>query len=154
RLERSTSLNQTRPAVSGSNCVTRRPSVDLPQPDSPTRPRHSPRLTSKLTPSTALTDAPSRAGKCFTTSWARTSGDVVAGCGAGAGSANSGLRQPVHARPGAGPHVDEVCGAHLRVRPLHRHPAGRPLAAAERVQRRFLAEAPVDAERAAGVEPA
>ena len=29
-------------------------SVDLPQPDSPTRPRHSPGFTSRLTPSTAF----------------------------------------------------------------------------------------------------
>ena len=33
-----------------------RPVVVLPQPDSPTRPKTSPRLTSKLTSSTALTD--------------------------------------------------------------------------------------------------
>ena len=29
-------------------------SVDLPQPDSPTRPRHSPGFTSRVTPSTAF----------------------------------------------------------------------------------------------------
>ena len=37
-----------------------RPSVDLPQPDSPTRPSVSPRRTSRLTPSTAWTRATSR----------------------------------------------------------------------------------------------
>src|SRR5438477_6856259 len=40
-----------------------RPVVDLPQPDSPTRPRVSPCLTVKLTPSTALTSATLRWSK-------------------------------------------------------------------------------------------
>src|SRR5690606_12723813 len=49
-----------------------RPAVDLPQPDSPTRPSVSPRITSKLTPSTAFTAPtcrctmkPELMGKCF-----------------------------------------------------------------------------------------
>ena len=50
-----------------------RPVVDLPQPDSPTRPSVSPALTSKETPQTAWTSPtlwrtnfPPRTGKCFT----------------------------------------------------------------------------------------
>jgi hypothetical protein len=49
-----------------------RPVVDLPQPDSPTRPTVSPALTVKLTPSTAWTapnwrlNTPARSGKCLT----------------------------------------------------------------------------------------
>src|SRR3972149_5929422 len=49
-----------------------RPVVDLPQPDSPTSPKVSPVMTSKLTPSTARTwptvrwMTPRRMGKCLT----------------------------------------------------------------------------------------
>ena len=54
-----------------------RPSVDLPQPDSPTNPSVSPLRTSKLTPSTARTACPPKRpvpiGKCLTTSSTRTS---------------------------------------------------------------------------------
>src|SRR3954462_6375268 len=42
-------------AASGNRPSTPRPSVDLPQPDSPTRPSVSPRLMSNDTPSTART---------------------------------------------------------------------------------------------------
>src|SRR5215207_7112261 len=48
-----------------------RPNVDLPHPDSPTKPRVSPSLIDRLTPSTALTaplpreNNPSPTGKCF-----------------------------------------------------------------------------------------
>ena len=57
-----------------------RPTVVLPQPDSPTRPSVSPRWMSKLTPSTAWTTAtvrwrtPPRTGKCLTRSRTSTSG--------------------------------------------------------------------------------
>ena len=43
-----------RPAVGVSSRISSLASVDLPQPDSPTRPSVSPRRSSKLTPSTAL----------------------------------------------------------------------------------------------------
>ncbi len=43
------------PEVGCSSATTIRPIVVLPQPDSPTTPRVSPRLTSNDTPSTALT---------------------------------------------------------------------------------------------------
>ena len=61
-----------------------RASVDLPQPVSPTRPRVSPRRTSRLTPSTAWTTPARRAaapttctGKYLTTSSSRTSTSLV-----------------------------------------------------------------------------
>src|SRR5947207_8632770 len=47
--------NSTLPDVMSSMRSTARPVVDLPQPDSPTRPSFSPRATEKLTPSTAFT---------------------------------------------------------------------------------------------------
>ena len=43
------------PAVCGCSRMTVRPSVDLPQPDSPTRPKTSPLLIENETSSTALT---------------------------------------------------------------------------------------------------
>ena len=61
-----------RPAVGSISLRMVLPTVDLPQPDSPTRPSVSPLAMVKLTPSTALT-APTRRcssppwiGKCFT----------------------------------------------------------------------------------------
>src|SRR6185312_3609479 len=42
------------PRVGGIRPMIARASVDLPQPDSPTRPRHSPGFTSSVTPSTAF----------------------------------------------------------------------------------------------------
>src|SRR5207237_10611894 len=42
------------PSVGGTRPMMASASVDLPQPDSPTRPRHSPGFTSKVTPSTAF----------------------------------------------------------------------------------------------------
>ena len=44
------------PAVGGSIRVIRRPSVDLPDPDSPTTASVSPRASVKLAPATAFTD--------------------------------------------------------------------------------------------------
>src|SRR5690606_4016864 len=64
--------NQAAPAVGSSSRTSRRASVDLPQPDSPTMPSVSPRARVKLTPSTALTvptwrlkSTPRVSGKCF-----------------------------------------------------------------------------------------
>src|SRR2546422_1343330 len=51
----SSPLNWIVPAVESSRRMIVRPSVDLPQPDSPTRPRVSPALISRSTPSTART---------------------------------------------------------------------------------------------------
>ena len=47
--------NQTSPALGSISRRMHRPVVDLPQPDSPTRPRVSPAAMLKLTPSTART---------------------------------------------------------------------------------------------------
>src|SRR5262245_60547301 len=135
-----------------------RPSVDLPEPDSPTSPRHSPLRIWKLTPSTALTEAPRRAGKCFTTSSTRTSGSVGTGLFAGArtasGSANLADSGIMHARGGAGSHVEKLARTHLLVRTIHGHPAGGRVARRRRLERWLLAEASVDAEGAPGVEAA
>ena len=53
--------NQTSPAVGSIRRRMQRPVVDLPQPDSPTRPSVSPGAMSKLTPSTACTTSALRA---------------------------------------------------------------------------------------------
>src|SRR5690242_13253315 len=59
------------PSVGSIRRNTVRPTVDLPQPDSPTSPRVSPSRIEKLTPSTANTVPPARcirplcSGKCF-----------------------------------------------------------------------------------------
>ena len=52
--------NRTVPAVGSISRSTRRLTVDLPQPDSPTSARVSPGATEKLTPSTACTVARGR----------------------------------------------------------------------------------------------
>ena len=67
-----------------------RPTVVLPDPDSPTKPSVSPRLMSKVTPSTALTSAtwrektPAMMGKYFSRSRTATSvsGEIPAAPGA------------------------------------------------------------------------
>src|SRR5262245_13894299 len=78
--------NRMRPLVGSAIRSTASPVVDLPQPLSPTRPRVSPRLRAKLTPSTALMvptwrrmTAPFSSGKCtFRSSTRRiSSGDAV-----------------------------------------------------------------------------
>ena len=48
------------PPVTGARPSTDRPSVDLPEPDSPTSPTTSPGITSRFTPSSALTDPTER----------------------------------------------------------------------------------------------
>ena len=80
--------NSIVPSVISYSRRRHRPSVDLPQPDSPTRPSVSPSRTSKLTPSTAWTRATSRwkmipclIGKYFFTSRATSRGEPTAtGC--------------------------------------------------------------------------
>jgi len=69
RLVSSTPSNLTLPAVGSRSRIIARPVVLLPQPDSPTRPSVSPRRTSKVMSSTALTvpwtvlKMPARIGK-------------------------------------------------------------------------------------------
>ena len=54
RPPRTVPSNVTVPAVVGASCKMERPRVDFPEPDSPTKPRISPRCISRETPSTAL----------------------------------------------------------------------------------------------------
>jgi hypothetical protein len=61
-----------RPSVASSRRMTQRAIVDFPQPDSPTTPSVSPRLTLKLTPSTAFT-----AATCFWNTIPRVHGKVL-----------------------------------------------------------------------------
>ena len=76
------------PTVGSISRSSSRPTVVLPQPDSPTRPSVSPRRISKLTPSTAWTDPtvrcrmPPLTGKCLTRSRTSTSGTRPARRGA------------------------------------------------------------------------
>ncbi len=58
--EMSVPSTTTRPDVGRSSPASSRSSVDLPQPDSPTIPKRSPALTSKLTPRRAWTVWPGR----------------------------------------------------------------------------------------------
>src|SRR3954447_18797971 len=83
RLKMSWPLNRTVPAVGRSSAMSNRPSVDLPQPDSPTTPRVSPLRRSKLTPSTArtaptcfLNRMPRVRGKCLTRSRTSSTGSA------------------------------------------------------------------------------
>ena len=70
-LMMSLSSNRISPSVGSIRRRIVRPSVDLPQPDSPTTPSVSPSSTVRLTPSTALTSplrrasSPSSTGKYF-----------------------------------------------------------------------------------------
>ena len=83
--------NRIEPAVGSMRRRISRPTVVLPQPDSPTSPSVSPRRISKLTPSTAWTipivrcRIPPRMGKCLTRSVTLTSGGSP-GAGAGRGA--------------------------------------------------------------------
>src|ERR671916_2828511 len=86
-------LKKIDPAVGFSSATSSFDTVDLPQPDSPTRPRVSPRRMVRLTPSTARTcpmvrlkTMPWVSGKCFFRS--RISSRGAPGGGAG-GSADS-----------------------------------------------------------------
>src|SRR5450432_3609571 len=72
--------NQISPDVGSIRRSRQRPVVDLPQPDSPTSPSVSPRMSSKLTPATACTwsvsrpNSPLLTGKFFTRSLTRPNG--------------------------------------------------------------------------------
>src|SRR6266550_7750615 len=69
------------------------PRVDLPQPDSPTRPSVSPAWIARLTPSTACTTLrpkrPLPVGKYLTRSSTRTIGDLSVGSVVGVGAAGA-----------------------------------------------------------------
>ncbi len=95
--------NRMVPDVGSMSRSISRPTVVLPEPDSPTRPSVSPWRISKLTPDTACTLAttlfriPPRMGKSFTRSMTWTSG--VAGTRAAPGS--TGVVAVVTRRPPA-----------------------------------------------------
>src|ERR1700726_1018025 len=95
----STPSRMTSPDVTGSSCVISLPRVDLPHPDSPTRPTVSPGMMSKLTPSTAFTDAPTPAPKYLTTLTTRSSGFPI---GAGVGSTRTAVSVTDRLRDGGG----------------------------------------------------
>src|SRR6202522_2770489 len=82
------SLYRTEPDVAFSNCSTVRAVVDLPQPDSPTRPRVSRSPSSNETPQTAcasptwcLISLPPWIGKCLTRSVTVMTGSPTDGLG-------------------------------------------------------------------------
>src|SRR5260221_9043359 len=140
---RSTSwpLKSTSPAVGSTRRRMDRPSVDLPQPDSPTSPSVSPWRIARSTPSTALTRATVRPRMPE-----RTGNQV---------------RSPRTSRMGSaavqgGPGLDRAATASATSRPIEPgavlgDPAARQLAA-YREQVRFLAVAATDRERAARLE--
>src|SRR4051812_22519334 len=97
--------NRIEPSVGSISRSSSRAVVDLPQPDSPTRPSVSPRMTSKLTPSTALTaptwrwKKPARIGKCLkrpSTSMIFSPADGVAPCVSDAATLIRTSRSPPH----------------------------------------------------------
>src|SRR2546429_3931462 len=163
-------LKRISPSVGSTRRRIERPSVDLPQPDSPTRPSVSPWRMLKSTPSTART--------CATVRWstpavignhvlrpltsssgsadvhARLSCGFVAVSGTGLTSlapvglplGGQGGHRLVPSRAARGDGVE--LGAALG------HPAGRALRPPHPLQRRRLLDAALDAERAAGMERA
>ena len=68
------------PLVGRGSCMMARPVVDLPQPDSPTRPMVSPGSTSRLMPETALTLSPVRPTGNSTTRSSTRSSESSRGC--------------------------------------------------------------------------
>ena len=91
--------NCTSPPVGGSNPSSTRPSVDLPQPDSPTIPSTSPRLQVRSTPSSAgRRGRVPRIGKCTSSSRISNSGACVAVTTLTAPSRRPGREQAAHGR--------------------------------------------------------
>src|SRR5215213_5430841 len=74
------------PAVGSIKRSKQRPTVDLPQPDSPTKPKVSPAKISNDTPSTArTTSSEPSTGKCFTRPRTLTSVSRISAGGGGCG---------------------------------------------------------------------
>src|SRR5256885_356161 len=126
----SSPLNRTVPPVGSSRRVTARPSVDLPQPDSPTRPTVSPALISRSTPSTAWTwptvrcRIPDATGNHILRSLTETSGSAV-----------------VHARLSC---LTEAASGIFELRARLGHPARRKLRLADLEERRHVPRAALD----------
>src|SRR5215510_15024825 len=129
------------PPVGSRSRITVRPSVDLPQPDSPTRPRVSPALISRSTPSTACTwptvrcSTPEATGNHILRSVTATSGSLA-----------------VHAIESC--LGTAVASGTLELRPGLRHPTGRTLRVADLEQRRHVPAALLDPEGTPRVERA
>src|SRR5262249_6525741 len=127
-----------------------RPSVDLPQPDSPTRPSVSPWRIVRSTPSTALTCAtvrcstPAEIGNHVRRPRMSTSGSAEVQALVSWGFvAVSGMGLTLLAARGGGEHATALG-----------HPAGGALGPAHRLQPGRLLDAALHAEGAAGVERA
>src|SRR4029077_13634364 len=116
-----------------------RPSVDLPQPDSPTSPRGSPVLISRSTPSTAWTCPTVRCSTPEATG-NQTLRSVIESSGS----------DEVHARVSV---LTAVSGT-FQLRARLRDPARRTLRVADLQQSRRVARAALDAKCAAGIERA
>src|SRR5690242_12855473 len=130
-------LNMILPAVGAMSLIAVRPSVDLPQPDSPTSPRVSPVLISRSTPSTACT--------CPTVRWSTPEA-----------TGNQTLRSVIETNGSAAVQarvrvLTAVSGT-LQLRPGLCDPARGTLRVADRQQSRRLARAPLDPKRASGME--
>src|SRR5260370_20030573 len=135
----SSPLKTILPAVGAMSLIAVRPSVDLPQPDSPTSPSVSPVLISRSTPSTACTyptvrcSTPEATGNQTFRSVIETSGSAA-----------------VHARVSV---LTAVSGT-LQLRAGLCDPARGALGVADRDQPRRVAAAALDPESAAGAEVA
>src|SRR5690242_12802686 len=139
RCVMSSPLNAILPAVGSISLIAVRPSVDLPQPDSPTSPSVSPVLISRSTPSTACTcptvrcKTPEATGNHTFRSLIETSGSA-----------------DVHARVRVLTAVSGTLELHAGLG----DPARGALGVADRLQVRRVPRAAVDAEGTAGMEGA
>ena len=151
--------NTMEPAVASMSRSSSRPTVVLPQPDSPTRPSVSPRWMTRSTPSTARTSAtcrwstPARTGKAFTRPLMSTRGRGIRRRGPG------GRRRRAHSARRSWSCLGPIVGIGSQAAVLMVvEPASDP------VTRHHLAQVGmdvrgqhvvvVDARRAAGCEPA
>src|SRR5437879_8013178 len=135
----SSPLKMILPSVGSSSRITARPSVDLPQPDSPTRPTVSPVLISRSTPSTACTwptvrcKTPDDTENQTLRSLTSTSGSAV-----------------VHARVSG---LTVALGT-FQLRSRLRHPARRELRVTDSLQRGHVPRAFLDLEGGPGMHGA
>src|SRR5438034_747206 len=131
-------LNNTSPAEGRSSRRIERPSVDLPQPDSPTRPIVSPWRMARSTPSTARTWPTTRL-----TTPERTGNQVLSPRTSISGSA--GVQRARF------PRCVASAGIRIQALPRLRHPAPRELGS-NLAELRLVGRAALDRERAAGLK--
>src|ERR1051325_11075415 len=114
---RSIPSNSTEPAVGSMSRRIIRPVVDLPQPDSPTRPSVSPGMTSNETPLTARTETSGFLASLETSDWLIASRPIrrVAHAGAHDGRVPRLNDTATHVRPRSGTAAD----ARQRTPPTH-----------------------------------